>query len=65
MYQTFVKEGRFKDVMEDIFEAGKRLVRVGAAHAVSRLIKLADGEVLVSGFQTASSGGRLVAISIR
>jgi hypothetical protein len=30
MYQTFVKEGRFKDVMEDIFEAGKRLVRVGA-----------------------------------
>ncbi len=26
MYQTFVNENRFEDVMEDIFEAGKRLV---------------------------------------
>lgn len=37
-YLDFIEEGRFKDVMEDIFDAGKRLVSA----AIIRIKSLVD-----------------------
>jgi hypothetical protein len=52
-YRTFLEENRFEDVMEDIFDAGQRLVR--AAYRLTELLKLIFPEI---GIQTAANAGK-------
>lgn len=53
-YQTFVQENRFEDVMEDIYEAGQRLVgRLAESIAVAPILTSLYG--CASGVQTPSN----------